>query len=84
MSEDKTQEEVQETYSEEEISQMRESMQAFYESEIPYLKTVKEYHDLKAEIEEAKYREFRSQVAYASLHDQVSNPPEEPKRKIKR
>lgn len=55
----------------EEIAEMREKQEAFYDEQIEMLVKAAEYHELKAVIAEAKYREYSASVRHAQLAGEV-------------
>ena len=51
----------------EEIAEMREKMQAYYDNQIPFLQKQKEYENLLAEIEIARARRIEMTIRIAQM-----------------
>jgi hypothetical protein len=61
-------EEIQETEpTQEEIQEMRERMQSYYENQIPFLQKQKEYEMLLADIEQARARRIEMTIRIAQM-----------------
>lgn len=61
----------------EEILAYKNNMLKFYKDQIPFLESQKKYETLKADIEEAKYRQLENRVKYIQLQLSVQEKQEE-------
>lgn len=61
----------------EEILAYKNNMLKFYKEQIPFLESQKKYETLKADIEEAKYRQLENRVKYIQLQLSVQEKQEE-------
>ena len=63
--------------SQEEISKLRKTTEAFYTDQIPLLKLQCEYEELSARIEKARFEQLDNKVKYMQLHLSLKQKPEE-------
>jgi hypothetical protein len=61
----------------EEIKAYKNNMLKFYEEQMPFLESQKRYETLKADIEEAKYRQLENRLKFIQLQLSVQEKPEE-------
>jgi hypothetical protein len=61
----------------EEIKAYKNNMLKFYGEQIPFLESQKRYETLKADIEEAKYRQLENRLKFIQLQLSVQENPEE-------
>jgi hypothetical protein len=61
----------------EEILAYKNNMLKFYEEQMPFLESQKRYETLKADIEEAKYRQLENRLKFIQLQLSVQEKPEE-------
>ena len=61
----------------EEILAYKNNMLKFYEEQMPFLESQKKYETLKADIEEAKYRQLENRLKFIQLQLSVQEKPEE-------
>lgn len=61
----------------EEILAYKNNMLKFYNEQIPFLESQKKYETLKADIEEAKYRQLENRLKFIQLQLSVQEKSEE-------